>query len=196
MTAKPGPGEGTFDPEATVLMQDVPPSANAPEGAPGSGDAIAALAAAESKAEGFRNDYLRALAELDNIRKRAQRDVESAHRYGLEKFAQELLAVKDGLELGLEAAIKAAGEGSAAVQSFVSGQEATVKLLAKAFDKFNIKEINPLGAPFDPQQHEAMTLQPSATAEPNSVLLVVQKGYQLNDRLLRPARVVVARAPD
>jgi molecular chaperone GrpE len=176
------------DPEATVIMQDEPARA---EGS----DPAAALSAAEAKAEGFRSDYLRALAELDNIRKRAQRDVESAHRYGLEKFAQELLAVKDSLEMGHEAATKIAGQGDA-LQTILSGQDATVKLLAKAFDKFNIKEINPLGAPFDPQQHEAITLQPSSTAEPNSVLLVVQKGYQLNDRLLRPARVIVARAPD
>lgn len=191
MTAKPGAGsEGSMDPEATVVMQDVPPRPAA-EG----GDPVAALSAAEAKAEGFRGDYLRALAELDNVRKRAQRDVESAHRYGLERFAQELLAVKDSLEMGYEAAAKAVGQVDA-LQTLLSGQEATVKLLAKAFEKFNIKEINPLGAPFDPQQHEAMTLQPSATAEPNSVLLVVQKGYQLNDRLLRPARVVVARAPD
>lgn len=185
------PDSPALDAEATVVMQDSSESRSPSPAA----DLTAALAAAEAKATEHRSDYLRALAELENVRKRTQRDVESAHRYGLEKFAQELLAVKDSLEMGLEAAAKATGQGDG-LQTLLAGQEATVKLLARAFEKFNISEINPLGAPFDPQQHEAMTAQPSATAEPDSVLLVVQKGYRLNDRLLRPARVIVAKAPE
>lgn len=150
------------------------------------------------KLEETRNLYMRALAELDNVRKRAQKDIEGAHRYGLEKFALELLPVKDSLELGLEAAEKAGliSEASADIKSLMAGKEATLKLLGKAFEKHGINEINPLGAPFDPQLHEAMLAQPSDTAEPNSVLKVVQKGYQLSGRLLRPARVIVSKAPD
>ena len=97
---------------------------------------------------------------------------------------------RDSLELGLEAGEKAD------VRSLLAGKEATLRLLSKAFEKHGIVEINPVGAPFDPQLHEAMAMQDSATAEPNTVLQVVQKGYQLNGRLLRPARVIVARSPE
>lgn len=171
------------DPEATAVLVDTP------DLRPG-GDALQqALAAAEQQAVENRENHLRALAEIENVRRRAVRDVENAHRYGLEKLASELLAVRDSLELGLEAGEKAD------IRSLLAGKEATLKLLAKAFEKFNITEINPVGEPFDPQFHEAMAMQESDTAEPNSVLQVVQKGYQLNGRLLRPARVIVARAP-
>jgi molecular chaperone GrpE len=146
---------------------------------------------AESQALGaqHRDQLLRAAAELDNIRKRAARDVEQAHRYALEKFAQELLPVRDSLELA------AASAPNADVASLIAGQDATSKLLARAFEKFSIKGIEPVGEPFDPQRHEAMAMQESATAAPDSVLHVVQRGYELNGRLLRPARVIVSRAP-
>jgi len=148
-----------------------------------------ALAAAEERAKNHWDQYLRAVADIENVRKRAQRDLEAAHRYGIDKLAQELLPVRDSLELAVENA------GRADVQSLASGQEATLKLLAKAFEKLGITEINPLGEPFDPARHEAMLAQPSDSAEPNSVLKVVQRGYEMNGRLLRPARVIVARAP-
>jgi molecular chaperone GrpE len=148
-----------------------------------------ALAEAEERAQQGRDQYLRAAAELDNVRKRAQRDVENASRYGLERFAQELLPVKDTLELGVESAARAS------LASLAAGQAATLKLLEKAFEKLEIREINPAGEPFDPAQHEAVLMQESRDAEPNSVLQVVQRGYSLNGRLLRPARVIVARAP-
>ena len=122
-------------------------------------------------------------------RKRVARDLENAHKFGLEKFAAELLEVRDSLELGLEAGDKADA------RSLLAGKEATLRLLTKAFEKQDIAEINPVGAPFDPQLHEAIAMQESATAESNTVLQVVQKGYQLNGRLLRPARVIVAKAP-
>jgi molecular chaperone GrpE len=147
------------------------------------------LAAAEERARNHWDQYLRAVAELDNVRKRAQRDVESASRYGLEKFAQELLPVKESLDLAVDNAARADPE------SLIAGQRATHQLLTKAFEKLGIVEVNPLGAPFDPAQHEAMLMQASTTAEPNSVLQVVQRGYSLNGRLLRPARVIVAKAP-
>jgi molecular chaperone GrpE len=171
------------DPEATAVLVDTPDLRRG-------GDVLQqALAAAEQQAVDNRENHLRALAEIENMRRRAVRDVENAHRYGLEKFAAELLAVRDSLELGLEAGEKAD------VRSLLAGKEATLKLLARAFEKFNITEINPVGEPFDPQFHEAMAMQESATAKPDTVLQVVQKGYLLNDRLLRPARVIVARAP-
>lgn len=147
------------------------------------------LAEAQALVSQHRDQLLRAAAELENIRKRAGRDVEQAHRYALEKIAQELLPVRDSLELA------AASATTADAASLVAGQEATLKLLARAFEKFAILGIEPVGEPFDPQRHEAMAMQDAPAAEPDSVLQVVQKGYELNGRLLRPARVIVARAP-
>jgi molecular chaperone GrpE len=148
-----------------------------------------ALAEAQARAGTLRDQYMRSVAELDNVRKRAQRDVENASRYGLEKFAAELLPVLDSLE----AAVGSADRADA--KTLAAGQEATLKLLARAFEKLNIRQIDPLGEPFDPALHEAVMAQPSNTAEPDSVLQVLQRGYELNGRLLRPARVIVARAP-
>ena len=149
-----------------------------------------ALAESEERARSHWEQYLRAVAELDNVRKRAQRDIEAANRYGLEKFAAELLPVKDILEL----AVHNAG-GGADVKSLREGQQATLQLLSRALEKLGVAVIDPQGEPFDPARHEAMMTQESATAEPNSVLQVVQPGYELNGRLLRPARVIVAREP-
>jgi molecular chaperone GrpE len=137
-----------------------------------------------------REQMLRAAAELDNIRKRAARDVEQAHRFALEKFVQELLPAVDSLELA------GANAGKADAASLAAGQQATLKLLQKALEKFAVVMLEPQGEPFDPERHEAMAMQESATAEPQSVLQVVQKGYELNGRLLRPARVIVAKAPE
>jgi molecular chaperone GrpE len=148
-----------------------------------------ALSESEERAKSHWEQYLRAVADLDNVRKRAQRDVESAHRYGLEKIAQELLPVRDSLELGVQNAARSDAA------SLKSGQEATLALLVKALEKFGVRVIDPQGEPFDPERHEAMMTQESATAEPNSVLQVIQPGYELNGRLLRPARVIVAREP-
>jgi molecular chaperone GrpE len=145
-----------------------------------------ALAAEQARADENWDKYMRAAAELDNVRKRAGREVERAHRFALERFSNELLAVKDSLELGL-----AAGD-EADVEALREGSEATLKLLASVFEQFGVAEVDPHGEPFDPELHEAMTMQPSADAEPGSVLDVFQKGYTLNGRLLRPARVVVA----
>ena len=155
------------------------------------GEALAEpdVAALQSQVEANWDKYLRAAAELDNVRKRAARDVEKAHKFALERFAAELLAVRDSLELGLEAADDAAAE------SLKAGSEATLKLLVATMERFGVVEVDPAGEPFDPQMHEAMTMQPSAEVEPGSVLSVYQKGYSLNGRLLRPARVVVAAAP-
>jgi molecular chaperone GrpE len=147
-----------------------------------------ALSQAQERLEQQKDQYLRAAAELDNVRKRAQRDIESAHRYALERFAIDLLPVRDSLELGVRN-----GANSDAA-SLVAGQQATLKLLDKAFERFSIKQVEAAGQRFDPSRHEAMLMQPSAGAAPNTVLQVVQSGYELNGRLLRPARVVVAAA--
>src|SRR6266513_2975558 len=139
-----------------------------------------ALAESEERAKSHWEQYLRAVAELDN---------EAANRYGLEKFAAELLPVKDSLELAVQNA------GRAHASSLREGQEATLQLLSRALETLGVRVIDPLGEPFDPERHEAMMTRESGTAEPNSVLEVVQLGYELNGRLLRPARVIVAREP-
>jgi len=171
--------------------QDVPSNRNAgPNGGQGAVDLEAlqaSLAAAESRAAESKDLYMRALAEVENVRKRAARDVEQAHKFALERFANDLIGVKDSLELGL-----ASGGGSDALRE---GTEATLKLLSKAFDRAGLREIVPQGQKFDPQLHEAMAAQPSREHDPDSVVQVVQKGYELNGRLLRPARVIVAREP-
>jgi len=143
-------------------------------------------AALQAKADENWQKYLRAAAELENVRKRAARDVENAHKFALERLAVELLAVRDSLEMGL-----AAGD-DADVESLRQGKEATLKQLVTIMERFGVEELDPQGEPFDPGLHEAMTMQPSADLEPGSVLTVIQKGYALNGRLLRPARVVVA----
>jgi molecular chaperone GrpE len=140
----------------------------------------------QAKADENWQKYVRAAAELENVRKRAARDVENAHKFALERLAVELLAVRDSLEMGL-----AAGD-DADVESLRQGKEATLKQLVTIMERFGVEELDPQGEPFDPGLHEAMTMQPSADLEPGSVVTVVQKGYALNGRLLRPARVVVA----
>lgn len=152
------------------------------------------LTEALAQAEENRNNYLRVAAELENQRKRAQRDLEQAHKFAIERFAAELLAVKDSLEMGLAAAQEAKAEDT--VATLLEGKTMTLKQLSGAFEKFGVKEIDPAGQPFDPALHEAMATQPSAEQAPGTVLTVVQKGYTLNGRLLRPARVLVAREPD
>ncbi len=148
----------------------------------------ALLKSAQADADAAREQHLRAVAELENVRRRAARDVENAHKYGVERLASELLAVKDSMEIGLQAA-EASDEESAVVEGF----RATLKLLDQCLGKFGISEINPEDQAFDPEFHEAMAAQPSAAHEPGTVMMVIQKGYRIHDRLLRPARVIVSR---
>ena len=163
-----------------------------PEGATVEGEASAApdpedaLAAAEAKAAENWERYLRAAAEVENVRKRAARDVEKARRFALERFGKELLAVKDGLEMAL------AASENATVESLLEGSEATLKLLGSTMERFGITVVDPEGEPFDPELHEAISVQPSDKVEPGSVVTVLQKGYSLNGRLLRPAMVIVS----
>ncbi|MDH3647409.1 MAG: nucleotide exchange factor GrpE [Gammaproteobacteria bacterium] len=148
----------------------------------------AALVDAEAQMQTSQDQFLRAAAELENFRKRAGRDLEFARKYGLETFAAELLQVRDSLELGLAAE-------EASLESLHEGTEMTLRLFGQVMKKFGIVQIDPKGEPFDPLLHEAMVMLES-DAEPNTIIEVVQKGYQINDRLLRPARVVVAKAAE
>jgi molecular chaperone GrpE len=150
-----------------------------------------ALEEARADAESARELHIRAAAELENVRRRAARDVENAHKYGVERLAAEMLAVKDSLEMGLDSA-REAGIDKAVEEGF----DAVLKLLVQCLGKFGISEVNPDGDVFDPELHEAMAAQPSTDVEPGVVLNVVQKGYRIHDRLLRPARVIVSRAAD
>ena len=159
-------------------------------GAIAPGTLEAELAEARAKADENWNSYLRAVAESDNLRKRAQRDVEAASRYAIERFAGELLDVRDSLELGV-----AAGAGADSAR-LLEGMEATLRLVNRAFEKSGLTVVDPVGQPFNPEFHEAMATQPTAEQSPGTVLAVVQKGYLLNGRLLRPARVLVAREAD
>jgi len=177
--------QSEMEPEATVEAE-----AGTEQSA---GDEVTALLEdARSKADEHWNLYLRTQAEMENLRKRAEKDLENAHKYALEKFSLELLPVKDSLELGLAAVEENPDE---AVAKLKEGTELTLKMLGAAMEKFGIVEINPVGEAFNPEQHQAMTMQESAEAKPNSVLSVMQKGYALNERVIRPALVVVAKAP-
>ena len=145
------------------------------------------LDALRREADEHRDRYLRAVAELDNFRKRSAREVDAARKFGAERLAQAILPVRDSLEAGLAAAAKA-GE-----TVLLEGQRATLRLLDEAFAASGIREINPVGELFDPNKHEALSLVPAPGVAANTVLEVVQKGYELNERLLRAAKVLVAR---
>lgn len=136
---------------------------------------------------------VRTSAELDNVRKRAERDIEAARKYGLERFATDLLAVRDSLEMGLASARET--RETSADDKHAQGMELTLKMLSGVMEKYGISVIDPQGEAFNPELHEAMSAQESTEAAPNTVLNVMQKGYRLQDRLLRPAMVIVARAP-
>jgi len=146
--------------------------------------------AAEAKASEHLDQLLRTKADMENLRRRTQRDLENAHKFALEKFAQELLAVKDSLELGLQAAL----QDGADIEKLREGTELTSNMLNNVFEKFNVVELNPLNQPFDAEQHQAMSMQENPEVEPNTVMAVMQKGYTLNERLIRPAMVVVSKA--
>jgi molecular chaperone GrpE len=161
-------------------------------------DPAARLSALEAELEQVRREaaeqyeqLLRTRADMDNLRKRTARDLENAHKFALERFALELLPVRDSLELGLAAADEAGAE----VAKLREGTELTLKLLTAALAKHGIVEVVPAGEKFDPELHQAMATQPSSEVEPGQVLTVYQKGYTLNDRLLRPALVIVSAAP-
>lgn len=156
------------------------------EGQSGEESLTDAIAQAQASAQENWNKYLRATAELDNVRKRAARDLEQARKFAVERLAGELLEVVDSLERGVDAGAQTSAE------SLLEGSQATLRLLKSTLDKYGVTELSPAGGSFDPQLHEALSIQPGAGLPAGSVLAVIQKGYQLNGRLLRPARVIVA----
>ena len=151
-----------------------------------------ALDEASTQASENWDKFMRSQAEVDNILKRTKRDLENAHKYALEKFVNELLPVRDSLEMGLD---HAENEAIDAVK-LKEGSELTLRMLVQAMEKFNVSQIDPKGEAFDPAMHEAMAMVPNDEIDPNCILEVIQKGYVLNERLIRPARVVVAKALD
>jgi len=164
-------------------------SASADSDNPGE-DLQAKLAAAEARADENWDRLLRMQADVENKNKRAQRDVQNARKFALEGVANDLLPIKDSLEMGLAAA----QEEAASVESIREGSELTLKMLASAMEKHQICELNPVGEKFNPEFHQAMSMLPAEDGtEPNTVIHVMQKGYTLNERLIRPALVTVAK---
>jgi len=174
------------DPDAPEPSEVTPSAAPEPQPpAEMAGGIEEQLKKAEAAAAEHRDAFLRAKAEGDNIRKRAQTEVTNAHKFAVENFASSLLAVKDSLEAALIAE-------NTSVESMKSGVELTLKQLVAVFERFNLAEINPQGQKFDPHRHQAIgTLE--ADAEPNTVVKVLQKGYLLHDRVIRPALVMVSK---
>ncbi|HLV76760.1 MAG TPA: nucleotide exchange factor GrpE [Marinobacter sp.] len=151
------------------------------------------LEALKAKIQEYQDQALRAQAEMQNVRRRAEIDVEKAHKFALEKFVKELLPVVDSLEKAVEST-EGHEDAGELVASIREGVEMTLGLFLSSLKKFNVEQLSPVGEPFDPQQHEAMSMVPAPDAEPNSVVAVVQKGYLLNGRVVRPAMVVVAKS--
>ena len=151
-------------------------------------DITAQLIKAESEIADLKDAWLRAKAETDNVRKQAQADIARAHKYAVERFAEDLLPVKDALEQTLAA-------GNVTLETLKSGAELTLKALNASFDRAQVIELNPVGEKYDPHRHQAMQLVDSDLS-PNTVVDVFQKGYLINDRVLRPALVTVAKGKD
>jgi molecular chaperone GrpE len=147
------------------------------------------LASAQRAATENWDKLLRVQAEMDNLRRRTEKDLQNAHKYALEKFARDLLSVVDSLELGIQAATADVPE----VTKLREGSELTLKQLLGTLERFGVVQIDPQGQKFSPDLHQAISVEPSAEVEPNTIVKVFQKGYQLNDRLLRPAMVVTAQ---
>lgn len=150
------------------------------------------LEAAELQASQAKDDLLRVQAEMQNLRRRTEQDVEKAHKYGQEKFAGELLGVMDNLERALASA---SDSEDAVVKAIYEGVDLTLKSFSACFSKFNIETVDPVGEPFDPLQHQAMSMQENPDVEPNTVIAVMQKGYTLHGRVIRPAMVMVSKGP-
>lgn len=144
---------------------------------------------AQAKATENWDHYMRAKAEMDNLRRRNIKDVENAHKFGIEKFVTEILPVLDGIGMGLSVE-------DASAESLREGMELTMTMLEKMMEKLGIEEIDPLNEPFDAAKHQAMSMQPNADVKPNTVIAVMQKGYSLNERLIRPAMVMVSKAAE
>ncbi|GMQ75467.1 MAG: nucleotide exchange factor GrpE [Gammaproteobacteria bacterium] len=190
VAASTGAGsDAAVDEVVDDVVEDPRPATDGEQEALPAPDLESELEEARNEAASHLDDFLRARAELDNLRKRSARDIENAHKHGLERFMTELLPVKDSVELGLSAADGA----EAAADKLREGLELTSKLFNAASEKFGLQEVNPEGQSFDPEYHQAMSMQEVEGVEPGTVVTVVQKGYLLHDRLLRPAMVIVAK---
>ena len=177
---KPTEEAATAEPQDAEAVEEVPV------------DEVEVLKAQVQEAQ---DQVLRTQAEMQNVRRRAEIDVEKAHKFALEKFVKELLPVADSLEKAVEST-EGQDAGGELVASIREGVEMTLGLFLGSLAKFKVEQLNPVGEPFDPQCHEAMSMVPAPDAEPNTVVAVIQKGYTLNERLVRPAMVVVAKAED
>jgi molecular chaperone GrpE len=189
-------GSETTEAEASGADRDQAPpgepeteAAAEVDGEPSREELGALLNEARAKAEDNWNQLVRARADMENLRRRQQKELENAHKFALERFVEALLPVKDSLELGLSAA----AEGPADVEKLREGTELTLKLLRDVMEKFHVAEVDPQGTPFNPELHQAMSIQPRDDVPPNTVVSVVQKGYTLNGRLVRPAMVMVSQ---
>ena len=180
--------------ELNEALEAAKEEAQAAEGEAGDNE-TSEVEALQAQVQEFQEQMLRSQAEMQNVRRRAEIDVEKAHKFALEKFVKELLPVADSLEKAVEST-EGHDESGELVASIREGVEMTLSLFMFSLKKFNVAPINPVGEPFDPQHHEAMSMVPAPDAEPNSVVAVVQKGYLLNGRVVRPAMVVVAKAED
>ncbi len=170
--------------QETQGLPEEQPGSEAPETMPSLEES---LRTAELLAAEHHDAWLRAKAETENVRRRAQEDVVKAHKFASERFTADLLAVKDSLEAAL-------ASDNQSAESLHAGVELTLRQLSAAFEKANVAEINPQGEKFDPHKHQAISQQDAPEAEPNQVLSVLQKGYALHDRVIRPALVVVSKA--
>ncbi|KLV04493.1 heat shock protein GrpE [Photobacterium aquae] len=150
----------------------------------------AALLASDAKAKEQQNDVLRARADVENMRRRTEQEIDKARKFALNKFAEELLPVIDNMERAIEMADK----NDEAIKPMVEGVELTLKTMMSTVEKFGLNQLNPVGEAFNPEQHQAMAMQESAEHAPNTVMLVMQKGYELNGRVVRPAMVMVSKA--
>jgi len=188
---QPEAAEG--DPESGAAQQsDTEDSANLELEELSLDQALTRLQAAEESSVNARDDLLRVQAEMQNLRRRTEQDVEKAHKFALERFASELLTVADNLERALAAGSESESEE---VKAIHEGVQLTHKSMLEAFRKFSLEPVNPHGEPFDPQLHQAMSIQENGDVEPDTVISVMQKGYTLHGRVLRPAMVIVAKAP-
>jgi molecular chaperone GrpE len=180
----------TTDPADSERLEDAHKDEQKLESPEKNADSLEAqLEQAQAKASENWDHYLRAKAEMDNMRRRSAKDIENAHKFGIEKFVNELLPVIDGMHMGL-------ATEDASAESLREGMELTMNMLQKMLEKLGIEEVDPLNEKFDPEKHQAMTMQPSDEVEPNTVIGVMQRGYVLNGRLIRPAMVMVSKAAE
>ena len=191
MTTQNNGNENITDGIEEELLEESTSTADETEVEQVSDDPVDMLAAAQMKAVEARQDMLRMQADMENLRKRLVREQEKARRRTLERFMGDLLPVRDSLERGLEAA----SDPAASVEALREGKELIMKMLTKVMGDHGLQTIDPSGEAFDPEKHEAMTMLPSPDHDENTVIDVLEKGYQLHDRLIRPAKVVVSRKP-